>query len=126
MDLKVEVENFKNVVVVVIIIIIIIIIIINFKVVHLGLFRFRILTSEIYESIRTFGRTPGMGDRPDARPLPTQDNTTQKNADTLPCLEWDSNPRSQCSSGRRQYVPQTARPLRPAKLSYFLEKADGY
>jgi len=22
-----------------------------------------------------------------------------KNADTHPCLEWDSNPRSQCSSG---------------------------
>jgi len=37
--------------------------------------------------------------------LPTQDNTTQKNEDTYPCLEGDSNPRSQCSSGRRQYVP---------------------
>jgi hypothetical protein len=33
---------------------------------------------------------------------------------THPCLEWNSNPRSQCSSGRRQYVPQTARPLEPA------------
>jgi hypothetical protein len=31
---------------------------------------------------RTFGRTPWTGDQPDARPLPTQDNTTQKNADT--------------------------------------------
>jgi hypothetical protein len=31
-----------------------------------------------YESIWTFGRTPWTGDQPDARPLPTQDNTTQK------------------------------------------------
>jgi hypothetical protein len=22
-----------------------------------------------------------------------------------PCLEWDSNSRSQCSSGRRQFIP---------------------
>jgi len=35
-----------------------------------------------YESIWTFGRTPCMGDQPDARPLPTQDRTTQKNTDT--------------------------------------------
>jgi len=32
----------------------------------------------------------------------TQDNTTQKNADTHPCPERDSNPRSQCSRGRDQ------------------------
>jgi hypothetical protein len=31
---------------------------------------------------------------------------TQKNADIRPCLEWVSNPRSQCLSGQRQYVPQ--------------------
>jgi hypothetical protein len=31
-----------------------------------------------YESIWTFGRTPWTGDQPNARPLPTQDNTTQK------------------------------------------------
>jgi hypothetical protein len=31
------------------------------------------------------------------------------NAD--PCLEWDSNPRSQRSSEWRQFMPQTARPL---------------
>jgi len=35
----------------------------------------------------------------------TQDNTTQKHADTHPCPEQDSNLRSQCSSGRRQYLP---------------------
>jgi hypothetical protein len=27
------------------------------------------------------------------------------NADTHPCIEWDSNPRSQCSSERRQFIP---------------------
>jgi hypothetical protein len=31
-----------------------------------------------YESIWTVGRTPWRVDQPDARPLPTQDNTTQK------------------------------------------------
>jgi hypothetical protein len=35
-----------------------------------------------YESIWTFGRTPWTGDQPDARPLPTQDNTTQKKTRT--------------------------------------------
>jgi hypothetical protein len=34
--------------------------------------------------IETFGRTPWPGGQPDARPLPTQDNTTQKHADTHP------------------------------------------
>jgi hypothetical protein len=34
--------------------------------------------------IETFGRTPFPVDQPDARPLPTQDNTTQKHADTHP------------------------------------------
>jgi len=29
----------------------------------------------------TFGRTPWMGDQPNARPLSTQNNTTQKNTD---------------------------------------------
>jgi len=53
-------------------------------------------------SIWTLGRTPWTGDQPDARPLPTQDNTTQKNVDTHPCLERDSNPRSQCSRCWRQ------------------------
>jgi hypothetical protein len=27
------------------------------------------------------------------------------------CLQWDSNPRSQCLSERRQFMPQTERPL---------------
>jgi hypothetical protein len=57
----------------------------SLKVGHHGLFRFGILTSEIYEYIWTFGRTPWTGDQPDARPLSTQDNITQKNADTHIC-----------------------------------------
>jgi hypothetical protein len=63
----------------------------------------------------TVGRIPWTGDQPDARPLPIQDNTTQKNVDTHSCLKRDSKPRSQFSSGRRQYVPQTAWDLGPAK-----------
>jgi hypothetical protein len=41
-----------------------------------------------------------MSDQPVARPLPTQDNTTQKDADKHPCFEWDSNPRSQQPTGQ--------------------------
>jgi hypothetical protein len=44
-----------------------------------------------YESVWTFGRTPWTGDQPDARPLPPQDNTTQKNADTHPKLYYNLN-----------------------------------
>jgi hypothetical protein len=50
----------------------------SFKVYANGLSRFRILTSEL---INLFGHLVGllwMGDQPDARPVPTQDNTTQK------------------------------------------------
>jgi len=57
------------------------------------------LTSETYESI--FGRLVGFFGRGSAR---SKAATTQKNADTHPFLERDSNPRSQCSSGRRPYV----------------------
>jgi hypothetical protein len=32
-----------------------------------------------------------------------------------PCLNWDLNPRSQCLSGRRLFMPQIARPLWSAK-----------
>jgi hypothetical protein len=38
-----------------------------------------------------FGRTSCTGDRPDARPLPTLENTTQKDADKHPCLKRNSN-----------------------------------
>jgi hypothetical protein len=53
------------------------------------------------------GRTPWTGDQPVARPLPTHRTTAHRH----PCLEWDSNPRSQRSSERRQLMLQTARPL---------------
>jgi hypothetical protein len=33
------------------------------------------------------------------------------NTDRHPCLERDSNPRFQCSRGRRRFMPVTARPL---------------
>jgi hypothetical protein len=46
----------------------------------------------------------------------TQDNTNRINAHRHPCLAWDSNLWPQCSSGRRQLMPQTARPLRSADL----------
>jgi hypothetical protein len=62
------------------------------------------------------------------------------NADKHPCLEWDSNPWSQCSSGRRHFMPWIARPLWSAGGYYgrgisftlkmegsrFLRKADKY
>jgi hypothetical protein len=59
------------------------------------LFRFRIYFSETYESVWIVGRIPWTEDQPDARSLPTQANTIKKNADTHPCLQWDSNPRSE-------------------------------
>jgi hypothetical protein len=47
------------------------------------------------------GKTPCIGDQPAARSLPTHDGI---NAYRHPCLEWDSNPLSQCSSGRRRFM----------------------
>jgi hypothetical protein len=41
------------------------------------------------------------GDQPVARPLPTR----RINAHRHPCVEWDSNPRSQRSSWRREFMP---------------------
>jgi hypothetical protein len=38
------------------------------------------------------------------------------NAHKHPCLECDSKPRSQCSSGRRLFKPQTARQLLSASI----------
>jgi hypothetical protein len=62
--------------------------------------------------LHTVGRTPWTGDQPVARPLATLRTTqTQDKRTQTPCLEWDSNPRSQRSSEWRQFMPQTARPL---------------
>jgi hypothetical protein len=53
----------------------------------------------------TVGRTPWTGDRPVARPLPANRTAqTQKKGHKYPLFKWDSNPRSQCSSGRRQFM----------------------
>jgi hypothetical protein len=51
-------------------------------------------------SFYTVGRTPWTGDQPFARSPPAH-NTAQ----THPNLKWDSNPRSQCSRERRQFMP---------------------
>jgi hypothetical protein len=39
------------------------------------------------------------------RYLHTEQPKHRINAHRHPCLKWDSNPRSRCFSGRRQYVP---------------------
>jgi hypothetical protein len=52
-------------------------------------------------SYYTVGRTPWTGHQPVARPPPIH----RINAHIHPCLEWDSNPRSQCSCGRRRFMP---------------------
>jgi hypothetical protein len=62
----------------------------------------------------TIGRTPWTGDQLIARPLLTRRTTHRINAHKYPCLEWDSNPRVQCSSGRKQFMSQTARRLSSA------------
>jgi hypothetical protein len=49
----------------------------------------------------------------------TQNNTNTMNAWRHLCLEWDSNTRSQLSSGRTRFMPYTTRPLwRAYSLGY--------
>jgi hypothetical protein len=75
--------------------IIIIIIIIIFQ--GLGLLAcsgIRTYFSETYESIWTVGKTPWTGERPDVRHLLAQDNTTQRNADSHPCLPVFERPKT--------------------------------
>jgi hypothetical protein len=53
-------------------------------------------------------RTSWTGDQPGKRPLPTHRTTQTQNKRRQyrhPCPEWDSNSRSQRSSGRRQFMP---------------------
>jgi hypothetical protein len=54
----------------------------------------------------TVGRTPWERDQPVVRPLPTHriTQTQKKSTHRHPCLEWDSNPRSQLSSELRQFM----------------------
>jgi hypothetical protein len=98
-----------------------IIIIINSKVGRHGLFRIKILTSEIYESVWKFGRTPWTGDQPDARPLSTQDNKTQKNADTHPLPRAGFEPTIPVFGRSKTVRALIARPLGPAVKKIFTE-----
>jgi hypothetical protein len=60
------------------------------------------------KSVELIGRgiSPSEG-----RYLHTGQHTHRINKHRHPYLEWDSNTRSQCSSGQRLFMPQTARPL---------------
>jgi hypothetical protein len=62
-------------------------------------------------SFYTVGWTPWTGDQPVARPLPahTRQHKHRINAHRHLWLKWDSNPRLQCLSGRRQFMPYTVR-----------------
>jgi hypothetical protein len=53
------------------------------------------------QSIGLLGRgiSPSQG-----RYLHAKQHKHRINAHRHPCLEWDSNPRSECSSGRRQFI----------------------
>jgi hypothetical protein len=56
--------------------------------------------------IYTVGRIPWTGISPSqGLYIHTQQHKHRINAHKHPCLEWDSNPRFQCSSGRRQFMP---------------------
>jgi hypothetical protein len=60
----------------------------------------------------TLDRTPWTGiSLSEGRYLHTEQHKYRINAHRHPCFVWDSNPRSQRSSERRQFIPQTARPL---------------
>jgi hypothetical protein len=58
------------------------------------------LTYRRFLELFRYGMTPWTSDQPVARPLPTQDNATQKDADKHPCVERDSNPRSRQPTGQ--------------------------
>jgi hypothetical protein len=66
------------------------------------------VSSSFTQSVGLFGRglSPSQN-----RYLHTGQHKHRINAHRHPCLKWDPNPRSQCLSGRRQFIPQTARPL---------------
>jgi hypothetical protein len=52
-----------------------------------------------------------LGRRASVKPFVSLQFLNPKIVGTTPCLQWDSNPWSQRSSGWRQFMPQTARPL---------------
>jgi hypothetical protein len=65
-----------------------------------------------------FIQTVGLLGRGISRYLHTEQHKHRINIHRHPCLEWDSNPRSQRSRGRRQFMPQTGRPLLLAVQCY--------
>jgi len=68
--------------VVVAVVVVIVVVVAVVVMVVVGLFRFRIWLLKLTNLLWRFGRTPSKGNQPDARSLPTQDSTTQKNGDT--------------------------------------------
>jgi hypothetical protein len=55
---------------------------------------------------QTAGRTPWTGDQPCRKVATcTGQHKHRRNAHRHPCLEWDSNPCSQCSNRRRHFMP---------------------
>jgi hypothetical protein len=67
----------------------------------------------------TVGRTHSRGiSQSQGSYLHTEQHKHRINANRYSCLEWVSNPRSQFSSERRQFMPQTARPLWSVKWMY--------
>jgi hypothetical protein len=74
-------------------------------------------------NLYTVGRTPRTGDHPAARPLRAHRKTQIQNKSKQyrhPWFEWDSNPRSQRSSYRRQFKPSTARQLWSANIIVYV------
>jgi hypothetical protein len=67
---------------------------------HLPLLQF--LNSIYVQSVGLLGQGISQSQ---GRYLHTEQNKHRINAHRHPCLEWDSNQRSQCSSERRQFMP---------------------
>jgi hypothetical protein len=88
-------------------------------------FLFRIRPSGRFPSgliwnYRSCRRSVGLlrrGISPVLKPLPTH----RRNADRHLCLGWDWNPRSECFSGRSNFVPQTSGSLWSTFWSFFLQ-----
>jgi hypothetical protein len=63
---------------------------------------------DLLQSVGLLGRgiSPSQG-----RYLHTQDSANRINAHRHKYLKWNSNPRFQCLSGRKQFMPYTGRPV---------------
>jgi hypothetical protein len=96
-----------------------------------------LLTESIYESIALCRasaaffsfliytqkvRLLGLGISPSqGRYLHTEQHKHRLNVNRYPCLEWDSNPRSQCSSGRPATVSGTLLTERTVQIQYWFK-----